>query len=151
VEANKEKLPRISNYFNRDGGPTVASGLTVPEAMYDDFEKICKPLSGINQDFPFTLTKRTQPARPRPAVASGTDSGPFAVKGIPTLSFDTPDSKGYNFNYSEIWHTENDLYNKSIPEYQEHTSIVTAVVVYGLANLDHLLSREGLYAEEEKK
>jgi hypothetical protein len=149
VEVNKDKLPKISNYFNRDGGPTVASGLSVPEAMYDDFEKICKPLSSINQDFPFTLTKRTQPARPRPSVASGTDSGPFAVKGVPTLSFDAPDSKGYNFNYSEIWHTENDLYTKSIPEYQEHTAVVTAVVVYGLANLDHLLSRKGLYSEPE--
>lgn len=149
VEANIDKLPRISNYFNRDGGPTVASGLNVPEAMYDDLEKVCKPLNTINPDFPFTLTKRTQPPRPRPAVASGTDSGPFAVKGVPTLSFDAPDSKGYNFSYQEIWHTENDLYNKSIPEYQEHTSIVTAVVVYGLANLDNLLSREGYYSDSE--
>ncbi len=147
VEANKDKLPKISNYFNRDGGPTVATGLSVPESMYNDFEKVCKPLNDINPDFPFTLTKRTQPARPKPTVASGTDSGPFAVKGVPTLSFDAPDSKGYNFNYSEIWHTESDLYNKSIPEYQEHTSVVTAVVVYGLANLDHLLSREGLYSD----
>lgn len=147
VEANRDKLPRISNYFNRDGGPTVASGLTVPEAMYDDFEKVCKPLNSINPDFPFNLVKRTQPPRPRPAIPSGTDSGPFAVQGVPVLSFEAPDSKGYNFSYQEIWHTENDLYNKSIPEYQEHTSVVTAVVVYGLANLDHLLSREGLYAE----
>jgi hypothetical protein len=46
---------------------------------------------------------------------------------------------------------ENDLYTKSIPEYQEHTSVVISVIVYGLANLDHLLSREGLYAVEEEK
>jgi hypothetical protein len=151
VEANKEKLPKISNYFNRDGGPTVATGLNVPEAMYDDFEKICKPLNDINPDFPFTLNKNTQPPRPRPTEARGTDSGPFAVKGVPTLSFDAPDIKGYNFSYGEIWHTENDLYTKSIPEYQEHTSIVTAVVVYGLANLDHMLSRKGYYAETEEK
>ncbi|MCX6333459.1 MAG: M20/M25/M40 family metallo-hydrolase [Bacteroidia bacterium] len=151
VDANKEKLPRISNYFNRDGGPTVASGLTVPEAMYDDFEKICKPLNSINPDFPFTLTKNTQPPRPKPTVARSTDSGPFAVKGVPTLSFETPDSKGYNFSYNEIWHTENDLFNKSIPAYQEHTALATAIVVYGIANLDHLLSRKGLYAEEDKK
>ncbi len=58
-----------------------------------------------------------------------------------------------DFNYYEIWHTERDLYNKSIPEYQEHTAIATAILVYGLANLDHLLSREGYYFEpaEEKK
>jgi hypothetical protein len=53
-------------------------------------------------------------------------------------------------DYSEIWHTERDLYNKSIPEYQEHTAIVTAIVVYGIANLDYLLSREGYYIENEE-
>jgi hypothetical protein len=151
VEANKEKLPKISNYFNRDGGPTVASGLNVPEAMFDDFEKICQPLNSINPDFPFRLNKNTQPPRPIPTNAGGSDHAYFAMNGVPTISFDAPDSKGYNFSYGEIWHTENDLYTKSIPEYQEHTSIVTAVVVYGLANLDHLLSRKGLYAEKEEK
>jgi hypothetical protein len=151
VEANKDKLPKISNYFNRDGGPTVASGLSVPESMYNDFEKICEPLNGINPEFPFKLTKNTNPPRPRPTTAGGSDHAHFALNGVPTLSFDAPDVKGYNFNYMEIWHTENDLYTKSIPEYQEHTSIVTAVVVYGIANLDHLLSREGLYLEENVK
>jgi len=151
VEANKDKLPKISNYFNRDGGPTVASGLSVPEAMYDDFEKICEPLNGINPEFPFKLTKNTNPPRPRPTTAGGSDHAHFALNGVPTLSFDAPDVKGYNFDYMEIWHTENDLYTKSIPEYQEHTSIVTAVVVYGVANLEHLLSRKGLYLEENVK
>ena len=27
----------------------------------------------------------------------------------------------------------------------EHSSVVNAIVLYGVANLDHLLSREGLY------
>ena len=27
----------------------------------------------------------------------------------------------------------------------EHSAMVTAVVLYGIANLDHLLSRDGLY------
>lgn len=151
VEANRNKLPKISNYFNRDGGPTVATGLTVPEALYEDLEKICKPLNGINPDFPFKLSRNTQPPRPRPTTAGGSDHAYFAMNGVPTISFEVPDSKGYNFNYQEIWHTENDLYSKSIPEYQEHTSVVTAVVVYGIANLDHLLSREGLYTPAAEK
>jgi hypothetical protein len=151
VERNKAQLPKISNYFNRDGGPTVATGLTVPEEMYDDFVKICEPLNSINPDFPFTLTKRTETPRPKPATASGSDHAYFAMNGVPTLSFTAPDAKGYDFNYNEIWHTERDTYNKSIPEYQDQTSVVTAVVVYGLANLDHLLSRKGLYQEEVQK
>jgi hypothetical protein len=151
VEANKDKLPRISNYFNRDGGPTVASGISVPEAMYVDFEKICEPLNRINSEFPFKLGRNTGPPHSKPTSAGGSDHAYFAMNGVPTLSFDAPDVKGYDFNYMEIWHTENDLYNKSIPEYQEHTSVVTAVVVYGVANLDHLLSRTGLYMDEINK
>jgi len=42
-------------------------------------------------------------------------------------------------------------YSKSIPEYKEHTSVVILVVVYELVNLDHLLLRESLYAEEEER
>ena len=133
--------------FNRDGGPTVANSLSVPDAWWDDMEKICEPLNGINPDFPFTLKKRE--SRPKPKVAGGTDSGPFAVEGVPTMTFGTEDTKGYNFNYGEIWHTERDLYNKSIPEYQEHTSIVSAIVVLGVANLDHLLAKDVYYSPEK--
>ncbi|HUW06246.1 MAG TPA: hypothetical protein VMW01_08285 [Williamwhitmania sp.] len=85
-----------------------------------------------------------------PKKAAGTDAGSFAVEGVPTMTFGTEDSKGYNFSYYEIWHTERDLYNKSIVEYQEHTSIVTAIVEYGIANLNHLLSREGYFAPEKE-
>ena len=149
VARNKDKLLKISNMFNRDGGPTVANSLSVSQAMWADYEKICAPLNSINPDFPFTLKKATP--REQPKKAAGTDSGPFAVVGVPTTTFGTEDTKGYNFSYGEIWHTERDLYTKSIKEYQEHTAIVTAVVVYGVANLDHLLSREGYYLPEVKK
>ena len=151
VERNKLKLDKISNYFNRDAGPTVATSLTVPEAMFDDFVKICEPLNSINADFPFIVNKRTTPPRPKPTTPGGTDASSFAMFGVPALTFNIPDSKGYDFIYDEIWHTERDMYNKSIPEYQNHTSVVTAVVVYSLANMDHLLSRKGLYQEEVKQ
>ena len=145
VEQNKEKLPRISNYFNRDGGPTVANSLTVPPAMYEDFKKATALLNDINPDFPFTLRERQGDPPVRPTQAGGSDHAYFAMNGVPTISFGTADSKGYDFNYNEIWHTERDMYNMSIPEYMDHTSIVTAIVVYNLANLDKILSREGLY------
>lgn len=150
VESNMEKLPKISNYFNRDYAPFPVTGLTVPKAMFEDFEKICEPLNTINPDFPFTLTVNENP-RPKPTTAGGSDHAYFAMNGVPTLSFTESDVKGYNFNYGEVWHTENDIYNKSIPEYQEHTSTVMAVIVYGLANLDHILSREGFFGQEERR
>jgi Zn-dependent M28 family amino/carboxypeptidase len=151
VEKNQKNWDKISNYFNRDGGPLVANSLTVPEDLYDDFVKICEPLDRINPDFPFTLTKRAGEPGPRPTRAGGSDHAYFAMNGIPTLSFGQADPKGYNFDYGEIWHTERDMYNKSIAEYQNQTSVVTAVVAYGVANLDKVLSRKGLYQQAPAK
>ncbi len=146
IKNNKEKLPNLSNMINRDGGPTVPVGISVSAAMRDDFEKICAPINDINSDFPFVISERLP--REKPLKPWGTDSGPFAVEGVPTIGFKITDPKGYNFSYGEIWHTERDMFNKSIAEYQEHAATVTAVVIYGLANLDHLLSREGYYIEK---
>jgi len=145
VEQNEEKWPRISNYFNRDGGPIIANSLIVPPAMFDDFKKATALLNDINPDFPFTLKERTGTPPERPTTPGGSDHAYFAMNGVPTISFGTADPKGYDFNYQEIWHTERDLYNMSIPEYMDYTSIVTAIVVYNLANMDSILSREGLY------
>ncbi len=149
VKKNPEKLVHIANMFNRDGGPLVPNGISVSDAMWNDMSKICEPLNSINPDFPFTLKKMVP--TPRPVGRGSTDSSPFGKAGVPIMSFNLVDSKGYDFNYQEIWHTERDVYNKSIPEYQNQSSIVTAVVAFGVANLDHLLSREGYYAPDAKE
>ena len=146
VKAHPDRLPKIANMFNRDGGPEPPVGIAVPQAMYDDFVKICEPIRKIRPDYPFEVTVREP--RKRPTRTGGTDASVFAVKGVPTIGFTTEDFKGYNFSYGEIWHTERDLYTKNIPEYQEQTATVTAIVALGVANLDKQLSREGLYLDE---
>ena len=146
VAMHTKDLPNISNLMNRDGGPTVPTGITVPKAMYKDFTNICASLNTINPDFPFVVKMREKPMV-KPAAPRGHDAAVFQVEGVPTLGFNLGDTKGYNFSYGEIWHTDRDVYTKSIPEYQEHTAIVTAVVAYGIANLDHLLNRDGLYVD----
>ncbi|MFA5655529.1 MAG: M28 family peptidase, partial [Dysgonamonadaceae bacterium] len=108
-----------------------------------DMEKICEPINSINPDFPFTIRKTS--ARPKPLIAGGTDAVAFLMAGVPTVQLGTEDIKGYNFSYREIWHTTRDTYDKCPPDYMNHASIVTAIIVYGVANLDHLLSREGYF------
>lgn len=147
VEDNMSNLDKISNYFNRDGGPTVPTGITVTPAMLADFEKVCAPLKNLNPDFPFKVSVREGGARPRPKSAGGSDHAYFSMYGVPVMNFNLEDKKGYNFNYGEIWHTERDMFNKSIKEYEDHTSVVMAIVYYGLSNLDKLLSREELYSD----
>ncbi len=148
VENKTVPWDKISNYFNRDGGPLAAVSVTVPPAMYDDFNEVCKPLFDYNPDIPFTVNKREGDPSPRPARAGGSDHAYFAINGIPTISFREKDVFGYDFNYRDIWHTEDDLFDKLIPAYMEHSAVVQAVTAYGIANLDHLLSRQGLYREQ---
>lgn len=138
-----DELPRISMMFNRDGGPTPPVGMRVPEAMIDDITAATAPIARINPDYPFVVVK----AEPmvRPTVPGGTDASVFAIEGVPTYGFMLQDIKGYDFDYGEIWHTERDTYNKEIPEYQEYTATATALAALGIANLDHLLSREGMF------
>lgn len=145
VKTHKDKLPKIANMFNRDGGPEPPIGIYVPQAMYNDFVKICEPVKKIRADYPFEVKIREP--RKRPTQPGGTDASVFACQGVPTLGFVEDDFKGYDFSYGEIWHTENDIYNKNIPEYQEHAATVTAIVALGVANLDKQLSREGLWKE----
>lgn len=147
VENKTVPLEKISNYINRDGGPLAATGVTVPDAMYDDYVKICAPIMNYDPQMPFSITRREGPARPRPTHAGGSDHAYFAMNGVPTIGFQETDPLGYNFNYMEIWHTERDLYNRVIPQYVEYSAVMEAVVAYGIANLKHLLSREGLYSE----
>ena len=147
VENKTVPLEKISNYFNRDGGPLMSTSVSVPPAMYDDFVEVCKPIMNLNPEVPFTVNKRPGEPQPVPKNAGGSDHAYFAMNGVPTISFQETDPMGYNFDYQEIWHTEADVFNKLIPEYMEHSATVTAVVVYGLANLDHQLSRQGLYKE----
>ena len=147
VENKTVPWNKISNYFNRDGGPLAATSITVPPAMYDDFVEACKPLVDYNPDIPFSVMKREGEPQPRPTSAGGSDHAYFSMNGIPAISFREADVFGYDFIYRDIWHTEDDLYDKLIPAYMEHSAVVQAVAAYGLANLDHLLSREGLYRD----
>jgi cyclophilin family peptidyl-prolyl cis-trans isomerase len=139
VEENPDKLPRISAVFNRDGGTNCISGLSVSKAMMADFTQIMKPILGIHPKYPFELTERTRPVRK--GGRGGTDTYSFLQKGVPALGFST---KGEQ-QYGRTWHTTLDTYNEVIPEHEEYSAMVTAVAAYGIANLDHLLSREGYF------
>lgn len=139
VDQNPDKLPRISAVLNRDGGTNCIAGMSVSKAMMSDFITIVKPLLRLNLKYPFELTERTRPARK--GGRGGTDTFSFLQKGVPAFGFST---KGEH-DYGRTWHTTLDTYNEVIPENLEYSSIVTAVVAYGISNLDHLLSREGYF------
>ena len=55
------------------------------------------------------------------------------------------DINGYGFEYQEIWHTENDILNRSFQDYMEQAATATAIMTVGIATLDKALPREGVY------
>ncbi len=149
AKAHKDELEKISMLFNRDGGPLPPVGMRVSAAMKDDVEKATAPIRRINSEYPFEVT--VAEPRVKPTTTGGTDASVFAIEGVPVYGFQERDFKGYDFNYGEIWHTERDVYNKHIPEYQEYTAVATALGALGIANLDHQLSREGMFIKENPK
>lgn len=141
---HEKELDKISCVFNRDYGIEPPVGIAVPECMYDDIEKVSKPLVQSSTDaWPFTLSKGKPMDKPWRLQYS--DYSAFAMRGVPTLDFDCKDVLGTNFTYSEIWHTERDILNKQNGEYMQRTALVTAIELLGIANLDHLLSRKGFF------
>lgn len=146
LEDNEDKWESISNYFNRDGGPIAASGLVVPENWYEDIKKCTAGLENYHPKIRFTVKKSELPPQGR-FFKGNSDHAYFGMFGIPNIYFENTDPLGYNFDYGEIWHTNRDLFNKSIAEYMEYTSVIQAVTIFNIANLDHLLPRNQLYTE----
>ena len=113
--------------------------------------RIAAPLATLHPKWPFRLQK----ALPRAHATSpgGTDSSSFEMASVPTLNFATttarpgPDGKDVTYQYNYAWHTLNDLYTELVPytEHQQESALVTAVVAYGVANLDKPLTRDGVY------
>jgi carboxypeptidase Q len=132
---------KIVMMVNRDGSPSAITGAVVPETWYADFQKITAPLNSLNPKWPFKLERgvpRAHATRP-----GGTDSSSFEMVGVPTLSVRTQT----DYRYQHAWHTLDDLYSELVPytEHQQHSALATAVIAYGVANLDKPLPREGVY------
>jgi cyclophilin family peptidyl-prolyl cis-trans isomerase len=142
LKSHPGQARQIMAMINRDGSPSAIVGATIPAAWYPEFVRISEPLKALNPKFPFELRKNDYPGV-RAERPSGTDSSAFSMQGIPTLSFQTRT----DYNYGRAWHTLLDLYSEVVPytEHQKHSALVTAVTVYGLANLDRSLPREGVY------
>lgn len=71
------------------------------------------------------------------------------MKGVPTLQMNEwRDVKGHNFSYGEIWHTERDRYDKSIPEYQEQAAAALAIMILATADMPVQLPRDEIYKSE---
>ena len=136
VEQNmKEVQEKVSAVFVHDGGTNYVAGIRCTPSQREDFEKIFAEAMELDERTPFKISV-ADTIRPR----GGSDHVSFIRAGVP----------GYFWNqagratYRTTHHTQYDTYDSVVPEYQKHSSIVIALGAYGTANLDGLLSREGV-------
>lgn len=139
---NPDLHSKIVAMINRDGSPSAITGAVVPPGWYEELEKITAPLVELNPRWPFRLNQNDYPGL-KPVTPGGTDASSFSMVGIPTFRFSTET----DYSYGRAWHTLYDVYSELVPytEHQEHSALATAVVAYGIANLDEPLTRDGVY------
>jgi len=136
VTRHKEELPRISAYLNHDSGTNYVAGIPCTKAMKADMERVFQGVIGIDPGKPFKITE-TNGLR-----GGGSDHASFLRAGVPAFMW----RLAGNHEYGYIWHTQNDHYDQAVAAYQLHSSMVIAIGALGLADLDHLLSREKMAA-----
>ncbi len=135
VKAHKDLMPRISAVLVHDGGTNYLSGIGATEAMQADFEKVFAPMKELDPAYPFEVRKVTG------LTGGGSDHASFLSANVPGFFWG---QRGGRAQYNHTHHTQFDTYDMAIPEYQVHSSLVVALGAYGIAELDHLLSREKL-------
>ncbi len=136
TKAHPELMPKISAVFVHDGGTNYLSGIGGTEAMQSDLQVVFAAVVGLDSKFPFEVKKV-------PGLGSiGSDHASFLSQNVPGFFWGQAGKAVYNKTH----HTQFDTYEMAIPEYQKHSALVVALAAHGVAELDHLLSREKLRA-----
>jgi carboxypeptidase Q len=137
VKAHKDVMPKISAVLVHDGGTNYLSGIGATEAILSDFEQVFTPVKELDPKFKFEVTKV-------PGLrGGGSDHASFLAADVPGFFWG---QRGGTAKYNHTHHTQFDTYDAAIPDYQKHSALVVAMGAYGIANLDHLLSREKMKA-----
>jgi carboxypeptidase Q len=138
VKAHKDLMPKISAVLVHDGGTNYLSGIGATDAIYNDFEQVFTPVKELDsKHYPFVVSKV-------PGLrGGGSDHASFLAANVPGFFWG---QRGGSAKYQHTHHTQFDTYDAAIPDYQKHSALVVAMGAYGIANLDHLLSREKMRA-----
>ena len=137
VKGHADLMKKISAVLVHDGGTNYLAGLNVTKAMKKDVDDSMASLVGLDPTLPFA---NREVAGLRRGIGSDHDS--FLAVGVPGLFW----RQAGKANYNQTHHTQHDSYDRAIPEYQKHSSVVAAVGALGIANLDHLLSRDAMFS-----
>ena len=137
VKAHRDIMPKISAVLVHDGGTNYLSGIGATEAILSDFEQVFTPAKELDpKTYPFEVRKVTG------LRGGGSDHASFLAANVPGFFW----GQAGTARYQHTHHTQFDTYDAANPDYQRHSSLVVAIGAYGIASLDHLLSREKMRA-----
>ncbi len=142
VKDHDAELANISAVLVHDGGTNYCSGIRCTPEMEADMRKVFAPVMDWEKDMPFAID-----------VGDGipnsgdSDHASFISKGVPGFFWNQTGTHDYNF----VHHTQNDTFENADQTYQRHSAGVIAIGALGIANLDHLLSRENMKAVEPRR
>lgn len=131
VKAHPELMDKISAVLVHDGGTNYLSGLSVTPEMADAAKRALEPVIDLDAAMPFGLYY-ADGLRP-----GGSDHTPFISAGVPGFFW----HQAGKADYDHAHHTQHDVWEAMVPEYQQHSAMVVALAAWGFANLDGLLDR----------
>ena len=144
VQRHRTDMAKVSAVFNHDTGTNWTQSLTVTHKMHEQLEpvfaQVTRLLTAPDADFDgpvFSLRAVAQIGGGR----GGSDHASFLAVKAPGLGWGLKGRANY---FQHTWHTQWDTFDNSIEEYQRHTATVIAMAALGTANLDEMLSREGI-------
>ena len=133
VKAHPDLMPKISAVLVHDGGTNFLSGIGGTEAMQSDFQTVFAPVLDLDPAMHFAVTQVSG------LRGGGSDHASFLAAGVPGFFWG---QRGGKAVYKHTHHTQYDTFDAAIPAYQKHSAIIVAIGSLGIANLDHILSRE---------
>ena len=134
VKAHRDEMERYSAVLVHDGGTNYVSGITGTEPMTPIFEEIFARAMELDADMKFKVGET------RTIAAFGaSDHASFIKAGVPGFFWNQSGRANYTYGH----HTQHDLIDQAVPEYQRHSATVIALGALGLADLDEKLPREG--------
>ena len=143
VVQNRTRMHKVSAVFNHDSGTNWAHALTVAKSQKADFEAMIAPILAAmtppeaDHDGPIFKLRAFSKIQP---AGGGSDHASFAAVGVPAFAWSL---KG-PVPYGRGWHSQWDTYTIVRPDFQRHNATVFAVIAAGVADLDHMLSRDGV-------
>ena len=140
VEAHPELMEKISAVLIHDGGTNYLSGIAGPPALADELRWAFEPVVDLDAELPFEVVENEG----LNARGGSSDHAPFVQAGVPGFFWQQSGRSSYPF----VHHTQNDVFEHAIAEYQRHSAMVVAVGAYNLAQLDEPLDRTGLIRKQ---